>query len=345
MILSIENSNASLQDYGIQIPLLADRYTNTLAALREHPRLRECVARWLVSADPKPFSREQLLRVHDENYVNVLLSSDPLKIMGEVFEFLNADGSFNERWLPTASNRPMQELVEKRLSHAAGTLMACEIALEKGLCYFLGGGAHHAMTQGGRGFCVINDLMVAVRDLQHKGRIANVWVIDLDAHKGDGTAEITIADDTVQTLSIHMQKGWPLDESPLDENGQLKRCFWPSTVDVPVPEGGEAFYLELLSNGLRQLEVCSSGRFPDLALVVDGSDPYEKDVLKSAMPLKLTLEQCVERTRLVHDWLQQRGIPQAYVMAGGYGPDNWRVHAQFLMGVLPDRVSDSSVGR
>lgn len=343
MILSIENSNASLQDYGIQIPLLADRYTKTLAAVAEHPMLSACPEKWLRKADPKPFSREQLLRVHSQAYVEALLSSHPLKVLGEVFEFIEADGTYNDRYLESPANRPLPELVEKRLAHAAGTLLACETALESEFCYFLGGGAHHAMHSGGRGFCLVNDLMTAVRELQHRGQIKTVWVIDLDAHKGDGTAEITIADPSVLTMSIHMQHGWPLDEdSPLDQSGQLKRCYWPSTVDVPVPEGAEAHYLELLKNGLRQLEILASGVRPDLVLVVDGSDPYEKDVLKSAMPLKLTLEQCVERTHYVYRWLQQRGVPQAYVMAGGYGPENWRVHAGFLLRVLPERITNAA---
>lgn len=331
MILSIENSNAPLYDYGIQIPLLADRYTKTLESLLNHPNLSLSKDKWLQTADPKPFSREQLLRVHTAEYVDALLSDNPLQVLGEVFEFLDTNGSFNERFVAHPKNRPLSELVEKRLAHAAGTLLACEIALEKNFCYFLGGGAHHAMRAGGRGFCLVNDLLIAVRDLQHRKRIARVWVIDLDAHKGDGTAEITIADSSVLTLSIHMQKGWPLDEdSPLDELGFLKRCYWPSDVDIPVPEGAEGEYLELLKNGLRQLEVGAHGLLPDLALVVDGSDPYEKDVLKSAQALKLSLEQCVERTEFVYQWLKQRSIPQAYVMAGGYGPENWRVHARFL---------------
>ncbi|MEN9809169.1 MAG: hypothetical protein RLZZ488_736 [Pseudomonadota bacterium] len=334
MILSMENSNASLQDYGIQIPLLADRYTRTLLALKEHPRLGHQVGEWLVTADLQPFTREQLLRVHSKAYVDGLLSDDPLRVMGEVFEFIDADGRFNERFVASQTNKPMQELVQKRLAHAAGTLLACEIALEKNFCYFLGGGAHHAMTHGGRGFCLVNDIMIAVRELQSRSKVQRVWVIDLDAHKGDGTAEITLQDDSVQTLSIHMQRGWPLDEPPLDDNGQLKKCFWPSTVDIPVPEGSEAQYLELLRCGLRQLEVGTGGALPDLALVVDGSDPYEKDVLKSAELLKLSLEQCVERSMLVFEWLRQRGIPQAYVMAGGYGPENWRVHTGFLQEAL-----------
>ncbi|NBO38480.1 histone deacetylase [bacterium] len=338
MILSIENSNARLQDYGIQIPLLAERYTKTLEALEQHAKLSQCKDKWLLTANTKPLSREQLLRVHTQSYVEALLSENPLRVMGEVFEFIDSGGHFNERFVEHENNRPLSELVEKRLAHAAGTLVACETALAQGFCYFLGGGAHHAMTTGGRGFCLVHDLLIAVRELQARGQVKTVWVIDLDAHKGDGTAEITIADPSVLTLSIHMQEGWPLDESPLDDQGQLKRCFWPSTVDIPVPIGAESAYLELLRHGLQQLEVCAGGRLPDLALVVDGSDPFEKDVLQSAKLMQLSLEQCVDRTRLVHDWLQERGVPQAYVMAGGYGPENWRVHAGFLLDILPRRI-------
>ena len=344
MILSIENSNAPLQDYGIQIPLLADRYTNTLAAVRAHSELSHCTERWLKVADPLAFTRDQLLRVHDAKYIDALLSENPLEVLGEVFELVDADGNFTERYLETTANRPMKELVEKRLAHAAGTLIACETALEEGFCYFLGGGAHHAMRHGGRGFCVVNDLLVSVRDLQSRTKIKKAWIIDLDAHKGDGTAEITQDDKQILTLSIHMQKGWPLDEdSALDEQGQLKRSYWPSTVDIPVPEGAESFYLELLKNGLRQLEILSGGEKPDIVLVVDGSDPFEKDVLKSAALLKLSLEQCIERTKLVYSWLIAKDVPQAYVMAGGYGPDNWRVHAGFLLEVMPERMAPSSL--
>lgn len=341
MILSVETSNASLQDYGIQIPLLPERYTKTLAALCDDSRFSSSVAQWLLRAETQPFSREQLLRVHSQSYVDALLSDHPVAVLGEVFEFIDADGQFNDRFVEHPDNRPMAELVEQRLAHAAGTLLACETALAKGFCYFLGGGAHHAMSVGGRGFCVVNDIVISVRDLQARNAIRTVWVIDLDAHKGDGTAELTIEDKRINTLSIHMQNGWPLDDSTVfDQFGHLKRSYWPSTVDVPVSEGSEAAYLQLLKNGLTQLECIAQGQPPDLAIVVDGSDPYEKDVLKSAQALRLSLEQCVERTHFVYQWLRERKVPQAYVMAGGYGPDNWRVHAGFLRAVLPQILAE-----
>ena len=264
MILSVESSNASLQDYGIQIPLLPERYTKTLSTLCEDKRLSQSVGHWLMRAETKPFSREQLLRVHAPAYVDALLSENPITVLAEVFEFKDSRGQFNERFIEHPSNRPMAELVEQRLAHAAGTLLACETALTKGFCYFLGGGAHHAMFQGGRGFCVVNDIVIAVRDLQARRSVTHVWVIDLDAHKGDGTAELTIDDKHISTLSIHMQNGWPLDEeSVLESSGHLKRSYWPSTVDIPIPEGAESSYLPMLKNGLNQFELMAHGKRPD----------------------------------------------------------------------------------
>lgn len=344
MILSIEAPNTSLQDYGIQIPLLPERYTKTLAAVCSDVRFSSSMGEWLLRAETVPFTREQLLRVHSETYVDALLSDHPRSVLGQVFEFIDAHGQLNERFIDHPKNRPLSELVEQRLAHAAGTLLACETALEKGFCYFLGGGAHHAMSSGGRGFCLVNDIVISIRDLQFRGLLKKVWVIDLDAHKGDGTAELTIDDKHINTLSIHMQNGWPLDEdSALDNSGNLKRSFWPSTIDVPVPEGAEDAYLSLLKNGLNQLELLEAGSKPDLAIVVDGSDPYEKDVLKSAEALRLSLEQCVERSHWVYQWLRERNLPQVYVMAGGYGPENWRVHAGFLQTVLPQILADRGV--
>ncbi|MEY2986971.1 MAG: hypothetical protein RJB13_492, partial [Pseudomonadota bacterium] len=78
MILSVETSNASLKDYGIQIPLLPERYTKTLTALCEDSRFSKSIGEWLLRAETTPFSREQLLRVHSQSYVDALLSKDPI---------------------------------------------------------------------------------------------------------------------------------------------------------------------------------------------------------------------------------------------------------------------------
>lgn len=77
---------------------------------------------------------------------------------------------------------------------------------------------------------------------------------------------------------------------------------------------------------------------PDLAIVVCGSDPYEDDELPSTAGLKLSLEQLLQRDQLVYTFLKERDIPKAYVMAGGYGKNSWRVYTQFLQWALPDHL-------
>ncbi|MEE4112475.1 MAG: hypothetical protein V2I40_06640, partial [Desulfobacteraceae bacterium] len=157
----------------------------------------------------------------------------------------------------------------------------------------------------------------------------------VDAHKGDGTAALTAGDDTIATLSIHMAAGWPLDQPERDAAGRPNPSFVPSTVDIPIAPGEEPFYIERLRDGLERL-----GRAlqPDLALVVCGADPYELDELPSTAGLKLSLGQLLERDQRVYAFLKQRAIPGAWVMAGGYGRNSWRVYAQFLEWVLADRL-------
>jgi acetoin utilization deacetylase AcuC-like enzyme len=197
---------------------------------------------------------------------------------------------------------------------------------------------HHGMAHFGHGFCPLNDIVVALRRLRAERRTGLAWVVDVDAHRGDGTAALCLGDPAVLCLSAHMARGWPLDREPLDAQGRLHPSFLPGDVDIPVPEGGGAHYVECLRRGLNLLESLSFGRRPDLAVVVAGSDAWEGDGLESAKPLRLSLEQMLERDLLVYDTLSGLGVPQAWLMAGGYGPDSWRVYAQFLEHVLPERL-------
>lgn len=96
----------------------------------------------------------------------------------------------------------------------------------------------------------------------------------------------------------------------------------------------EKVYLERLEQGLTRLETFKPA---DLAIVVWGADPYEYDELPSASELKLSLDQLMTRDRMVYDFLKQRGIPAAFLMAGGYGDRVWEVFAQFLTWALLDR--------
>ena len=99
--------------------------------------------------------------------------------------------------------------------------------------------------------------------------------------------------------------------------------------------GEDSLYVARLQEGLNKLE---SYPGPDLAVVVSGVDPFEKDELPSTGDLKLSLEQLMERDLLVYRFLQDRGIPSAYLMAGGYGQNSWKVYAQFLEWALLDNL-------
>jgi len=194
---------------------------------------------------------------------------------------------------------------------------------------------HHAQKDYGNGFCLLNDIVIAIRKLQTEKVIKQAWVIDVDAHKGDGTAALTAGDDSVTTLSIHMAAGWPLDEEKYDSGGKLNPSFIPSDIDIPIAAGEEHLYVARLKEGLKMLE---SQPTADIAVVVAGADPYEKDELPSAKLLQLSLEQLQERDLLIYDFLQNKSIPTAYLMAGGYGESAWEVYTQFLEWALLDNL-------
>jgi acetoin utilization deacetylase AcuC-like enzyme len=340
MILLIEESLKSFADYGISIPVAGSRARAVLAALESHAVLGGIRDKWLVRGAPEPITREDLIRAHDLAYVELLLSDHPEPAVLEAYELLDESGAYR-RFDPGTARRPLRELVVKSLANVVGTHQACLAALEHGFCFFLGGGMHHAMSDRGRGFCLLNDAVIALRKLRSAGRATTVWVIDTDAHRGDGTAELCLSDNQTRTLSIHMAEGWPLDGPVLDGAGRLARERYPSTIDIPVPEGGEEFYLDCLEHGMRLLWAMSLGKPPDLAIVVAGSDPHELDELESAKPMRLNSGQMFARDMFLYDWLDRRQIPQAWLMAGGYGKQSWKVYARFLVPVLLKRITGS----
>jgi acetoin utilization deacetylase AcuC-like enzyme len=177
--------------------------------------------------------------------------------------------------------------------------------------------------------------VIAIRKLQAEGLIRTAWIIDIDAHKGDGTAALTKGDDSIITLSIHMANSWPLDGDEYDPDGKFNHSFTPSDIDIPMAKGEDHLYIPRLQEGLERLDRWAH---PDLALVVSGADPYFKDELPSTGDLKLSLAQLKERDLLTYNFLKQRDIPRAYLMAGGYGDSCWEVYAQFLEWALVDAL-------
>ena len=334
MILYDPQHQFTLFEFGIQIPVKNSRASRTFENLKSDPVLGPRIADWHLQRDGSLLTVEDLERVHDPAYVRKLFSAELEQEIIKTFELIDRAGKYN-RYDPRQASRPLTELFDRILDRASGTVQCCRAALEKRFCFYFGGGMHHAHHNFGNGFCIINDVVLAVRKLQAESRIRNAWIIDVDAHKGDGTAALTQDDDTVVTLSIHMAAGWPLDGPSHDEQGRLNPSFISSDIDIPVAAGQEHLYVKKLSDGLQRLE---SRPAPDIAVVVSGSDPYEKDALPSTAAMRLSLEQLFERDRLVYRFLKEKRIPRAYLMAGGYGDYCWEVYTRFLKWALVDHL-------
>lgn len=326
MILYQKDLHPNFLEYGIQIPIADDRASKTFdELLKKYPSLRS------IPFDSSfALNDTDLLLAHTQDYVHKLKKS-PIDAVMESYELKDQQGNYH-RFAPDHQSLPLTKLIDHKLKQASGTYQAAKYTLNHAphFCFYLGGGMHHAMSFHGRGFCLINDVVIAIRKLQKEKLIKQAWVIDLDAHKGDGTAEITKDDSSITTLSIHMQNGWPLDDGDLSKPWHI-----PSDIDIPVAEGEEDLYLRKLAAGLERLE--KNFPHPDLCIVVDGSDPFEADELQSSGLLKLSKAQMLERDQLVYRFLNHKKIPQTYVIAGGYGKRAWEIYYQFLDSVLGER--------
>ncbi len=323
-----------LLDFGILIPIRYDKQEMVYRGLADGVLRDVPEELWLRSPSCTGIGKEDLLRAHSPAYVERLFSAAVDEEAKRTFELVDEKGMFR-RYDPSRATRPLSDLLVRALAITRGTLECCETALDTGFAYYLGGGMHHAMRDHGAGFCLVNDIVTALRRLQAGGRIRTAWIVDLDAHKGDGTAALTAGDDSLRTLSIHMADGWPLDSPVYDAAGVFNPSHTPGDIDIGIPRGGDADYLPSLAAGLEKL----SGLLPrpDIALVVDGADPYEKDELPSTAGLALSKEALLERDMLVYDFLAGRGIPGAWVMAGGYGRHSWEIYVNFLEKIMPGR--------
>lgn len=324
------NSQAlmNLPKFGIQIPLTDERIFKICEFLKSKGIQ--------VNGDFESIEikQEDLERVHSHEYVAKLFGTrdEIKKAVSDTFELISENGEYH-RYNPRLATYSLEDLVQKVLFQTKGTMACVQEALKSGECFYLGGGYHHAMSFAGRGFCLINDIVIAARWSQINLNTKLIWIIDVDAHKGDGTAELTANDPSIRTLSIHMKEGWPLDSERLGKDGKLNPWFIESDVEIGVSANEENLYLTKLKEGLEKLASLDTKR-PDLAIIVQGSDPYEKDQLPSSGLLKLSKKQMLERDLLVYHFLKERKIPQAYVMAGGYGEYSYEVYCQFLESIL-----------
>ena len=157
----------------------------------------------------------ELLRVHHPEYLEKVIS-----------------GTLTDREVRRIGLPWSPELVERSRRSVGGTIEACRSALLDGIAVSLSGGTHHAFPDHGAGYCIFNDVAVAVRAMQAEGRARRIVVVDCDVHQGDGTAAIFAGDSSVFTFSIHGAKNFPLhkERSDLDVESagrrQVMRIIW-----------------------------------------------------------------------------------------------------------------------
>ncbi len=232
---------------------------------------------------PEPLDAATLERVHTPGYLAKLAAS--------------ALSAAEQRRL----GLPWSEALWQRSRLAsAGTLLAAREALNRGIAGNLAGGTHHAFADHGEGFCVLNDVAIAIRQLQAERAIRRAAVIDLDVHQGNGTAAIFEADDEVFTFSMHGERNYPLAKMR-------------SNRDVPLHDGvGDTEYLEVLRGYLPAVLDAAKA---DLVFYLAGVDVAAGDRYGK---LTLTEEGIRQRERAVIEAVRGRGLPLVIVLAGGY---------------------------
>jgi len=284
----------------------SDKYSRV-----HHELIETGVAKASDFVTPRPATDQDVLLVHTPQYVHKL-KTGTLSAREEL-----------EMEVPYSP-----ELVRAFWLLTGGSILAANYALDQRVGFSIGGGFHHAFPDHGEGFCMIHDVAIAIRRMQHDQKITRAMTLDCDVHQGNGTAFIFGAshaptallpstgaptlnpaqastvrnshDGDVFTISLHQENNYP--------------AWKPhSSIDVNLPdEIGDDDYLawldNALSSGLRMFE-------PDLLCYIAGADPYREDQLGG---LSLTVEGLKRRDELVFRVARAREIPVMVTLAGGY---------------------------
>lgn len=195
------------------------------------------------------------------------------------------------------------QLIERESLIMEGTRKCAEWALKNGAAMNIAGGTHHAFSNKGEGFCLMNDQAIAAKWLLNQGLAKNILIVDLDVHQGNGTAEIFQNSDSVFTFSMHGKNNYPLKKELSD-------------LDVEIEDNtGDAEYIYKLESAL---DAILSKFSPDFVFYQCGVDILETDKLGK---LAVTMNGCKKRDELVFRTIQQLGTPVVCSMGGGYSKD------------------------
>ena len=235
---------------------------------------------------PEPADLKHIYAVHEEEYIDHLLN-------------LTLDAkAVRKIGFPLSA-----ELVERELRIAQGTIIGCEIALKTGVAFNIAGGTHHAFTNRGEGFCLLNDQAIAATYLLNHHLATKILIVDLDVHQGNGTAEIFQHHSNVFTFSVHGQTNYPFKKEVPD-------------LDIGLATGtSDQEYLAIISEYVPKL---INQEKPDFIFYLSGVDILESDKLGN---LNCTLEGCKTRDEIVFSSCHKFQIPVQCSMGGGYSPE------------------------
>jgi acetoin utilization deacetylase AcuC-like enzyme len=236
--------------------------------------------------EPKRPNDKYILAVHDPDYY---------------FDLINI--TLDQRAARKIGFPLSKVLVEREVIIADGTIKASQYALEHGIAMNIASGTHHAYTNRGEAFCLLNDQAIGARYLQHKELAQNILIVDLDVHQGNGTAEIFGNDNSVFTFSMHGKSNYPFKKEQSDLDIALDN------------DTDDATYLSILKETLPTL---IREQTPDFIYYLCGVDVITTDKLGK---LGLSVAGCKERDRFVLEQCKHNGIPVMCSMGGGYSPD------------------------
>jgi acetoin utilization deacetylase AcuC-like enzyme len=195
------------------------------------------------------------------------------------------------------------QLLERELRIAQGTVDGALYAKEYGIAFNVAGGTHHAGSDWGEGFCLLNDQAIAANYLLLNNIYKRILIIDLDVHQGNGTAKILQKEPEIFTFSMHGEKNFPFRKEVSD-------------LDIGLDDGLEdEAYLSVLAATLPQLY---ERHQPEFVFYLSGVDVLSTDKLGK---LALTKAGCRERDRMVFQFCKDHRLPVQVSMGGGYSPD------------------------
>ncbi|WP_323842037.1 MULTISPECIES: histone deacetylase [unclassified Moraxella] len=195
------------------------------------------------------------------------------------------------------------DLIQRERYVVGATIQCAKYALADGISLSTSGGTHHAFADHGEGFCVLNDVCVASHVLLKENLAKRILIVDLDVHQGNGNASIMAGNDDVFVMSMHGDKNYPYHKPKSD-------------LDIGLADSvGDDEYLPVLKYHLPKV---LDEFAPDFVFYQAGVDVLAQDRLGR---ISLTMNGLYEREKFVINTAQQRQIPIAIVMGGGYAPD------------------------